>query len=157
MIEMLFKWLIFEAWRYEVHWKNQEQRMIIFYQSPEIEVYGHHRLILRWLCVPCWFFLHSGVEKLLALPVIDPSTLDLCSRSQVPLTSLARQPLSEEWESTVMPFSINNRIVHWRNITLFLLIWSGQPPPGLEKLPQKSTFFQYFVLSGQTKFLWVGS
>jgi len=34
-------------------------------QSPDIEVYGHCRLLLPWLSVPGWFFLQFGVGKLL--------------------------------------------------------------------------------------------
>jgi len=48
------------------------------YKSPAIEVHGHCRLLLPWLRVPCWFFLQSGVEKLLG---IEPTTLDLSSQS----------------------------------------------------------------------------
>jgi len=36
------------------------------YKSPAIEIYGHCRLLLPWLRLPCWFFLQSGEEKLLA-------------------------------------------------------------------------------------------
>jgi len=36
------------------------------YKSPAIEVYGHSRLLLPWLRVPCWFLFQSRVEKLLA-------------------------------------------------------------------------------------------
>jgi len=53
------------------------------YKSPAIDVYGHCRLLLPWLRVSCWFFLQSGVEKLLAWVAGDWThnhTLDLSSQ-----------------------------------------------------------------------------
>jgi len=44
-------------------------------------VYGHRRLLLPRLRVPCWFFLQSRVEKLLAWAGIEPTTLDLSFQS----------------------------------------------------------------------------
>jgi len=53
------------------------------YNSPAIEVYGHFRLPLLWPRVPSWFFLQSGVEKLLAWAAVDwtDNPLDLCFQS----------------------------------------------------------------------------
>jgi len=53
-----------------------------FYKSPAIEVYGHCRLLLPKLRVPCWFFSQSGIENCWhGRPGIEPTTLDINSQS----------------------------------------------------------------------------
>jgi len=47
-------------------------KVIIFFK-------GHHRFLLPWLRVPCWYFPIWG-EKLLAWQGIDPTILDLNSQ-----------------------------------------------------------------------------
>jgi len=54
------------------------------YKSPAIEVYGHCRLLLPWLRVPCWFFCNQGLKNCWhGRPGIEPTTttLDLSSQS----------------------------------------------------------------------------
>jgi len=79
------------------------------YKSPA-DVYGHCRLLLPWLRVPCWFFLQSGVEKLLAWVAGDWThnhTLDLSSQSGAYDLSATATPWIEDMTILILLDSIN--------------------------------------------------
>jgi len=65
------------------------------YKSPAIEVYGHYRLLLPWLRVPCWFFCNTGLKNCWhGRRGIEPTTttLDLSSQSGAYMTSQPWRP-----------------------------------------------------------------
>jgi len=51
------------------------------YKSPAIEVYGHCRLLLPWLRVPCWFLCNLGLKNNWPSWWLNPSSYDLSFQS----------------------------------------------------------------------------
>jgi len=73
------------------------------YKNPTIEVYGHCRLLLPWLRVPCWFFLQSRVEKWVAGWLgIEPATTDLSSQLGFSSIPWPTSPHFYNWKSNYL-------------------------------------------------------
>jgi len=89
------------------------------YKSPDIEVYGHCRLLLPWLRVPNWFFLQSGVENCWHGRLgIKPTTLDLS-----PLKVEKKHIDCHSYSVPFWDFHMGNENIGSPIICLFICFW----------------------------------
>jgi len=54
---------------------------ILLSESRQKHAYGHCRILLPWLRVPCWFFCNLGLKNCLHVWAFEPTVLNLSSQS----------------------------------------------------------------------------